>query len=346
MILTELPDLPPRPQTLRNAEARRRFYARWGRENAVISGRARRAEYAVIRQALSIKCLAGGTERYFLGRRSVCVTDASWLVLNDGSEYGSLLESESGAYSFSLFLRPGLANEVAHALRLDEARALDEGGTPQVAMADFHEQLRPHDAIISPVLHGIQAAVAAGERGEDWLEEQLTLLAGLLIREEHRHRRAREQALGQLRPAVRRELSRRLLLAEGYMRENLAASLSLRDIARHAALSPWHLLRRFREVHGTTPAPWLRRLRAQRALRLREDPARSWQEIALAVGASRASLWRMMREGVPAQPEAVFSESPPARAGTGRRSAPSSSSRRRWSTPRAGARCRRERAST
>lgn len=346
MILTQLPDLPPRPETPGNAGARRSFYARWGQENAIISGHARRAEYAVIRQALSIKCLAGGTERYFLGRRSVCVTDASWLVLNEGNEYGSLLESGSGAYAFSLFLRPGLADEVAHAQGLDAAEALDEGREARAAPVIFHEQLRPHDARISPVLSSIQVAVARGERDEDWLEEQFTLLAGLLIREEHRHGRSREQALVHLRPAIRRELSRRLLFAEGYMREHLSESLPLRDIARHAALSPWHLLRRFRELHGTTPALWLRRLRVQRALRLRANESLTWDEIALAVGASRASLWRMIRQCAGERAEAVFSDRSSGGAGTGRRSAPSSSSRRRSNTPRAGARCHREPAST
>ena len=58
MILTTLPDLAPRPETAGNAEFRRRFYARWGRENAIVCGHARHAEYAVHPQTLSVKMAA------------------------------------------------------------------------------------------------------------------------------------------------------------------------------------------------------------------------------------------------------------------------------------------------
>ena len=42
MILTELPDLPPRPETPANAAFRRDYVARWGKENTVLCGRTRR----------------------------------------------------------------------------------------------------------------------------------------------------------------------------------------------------------------------------------------------------------------------------------------------------------------
>ncbi len=347
VIFTELPDLPPRPQTGANAAFRRRFYARWGTENSVISGRSRGVEFAVVRQALSIKCVCGGSERYFVGRRDVPVSDSTWLVLNSGREYGSLLQTDRSAYTFSLFFRPGLAEEVAAACRYDLGRALDNGSEAARMPVAFHEQLRPHDRMLTPAIRRIQRAVALGECEGPWLEERLTLLAGALIRAEHRQQESREAAFAHLRPAVRGELSRRLLAAEAFMREHLAQPLTLRVIARQACLSPWHLLRRFRELHGTTPAIWLRRLRTQRALRLRCDRALSLQDIAVETGISRASLWRAMRRGGSLDAEAIFdatvagaAANPPAD-DSARRNAASRSLRRPPSTPRAGAHCRR-----
>src|SRR5262245_27565368 len=112
VIFTELPDLPPRPLTARNAQFRREFYRRWGRENAVISGSARYAEYAPLCQTLSIKCVARGTEDYFVDRRRITDSDDTWLVLNEGRTYSSVLDAPAGAYTFSIFFRPGLAREV------------------------------------------------------------------------------------------------------------------------------------------------------------------------------------------------------------------------------------------
>ena len=50
------------------------FYQHWGRENCVISARARHAEYPPYQQRLSIKAAWNGTEDYFIdGRRVAAV---------------------------------------------------------------------------------------------------------------------------------------------------------------------------------------------------------------------------------------------------------------------------------
>ena len=93
MILTSMPDLPPRPLTVGNAAFRESFYQRWGRENAVVCGRTREAEYATHRQTLSIKAAWGGRERYLLSDREVAVDDDHWLVIDEGRAYGSVLRA-------------------------------------------------------------------------------------------------------------------------------------------------------------------------------------------------------------------------------------------------------------
>ena len=91
MILTQLPDLPPRPATARNAAFRRMFYDRWGKENWIVCGRAHRAEYPEYRQTCSIKAVFQGSEHYYVDRRRLTVTDETYLVLNEGRSYGSQL---------------------------------------------------------------------------------------------------------------------------------------------------------------------------------------------------------------------------------------------------------------
>ena len=113
MILTTLPDLPPRPQTAANAAFRQQFHARSGHENAIVSGRSTHAEYAAIPQTLSIKMTVGSRERYFLPRREVVVDDDNLLVLNEGSCYGSLLQATRAAWTFAIFFRPGMQEELA-----------------------------------------------------------------------------------------------------------------------------------------------------------------------------------------------------------------------------------------
>jgi len=55
-----------------------------------------------------------------------------------------------------------------------------------------------------------------------------------------------------------------------WIRDNLARSLTLDDIAAHAGVSTRTLIRRFREQTGTTPLQWLHRARIRQAQHLLE----------------------------------------------------------------------------
>jgi AraC-like DNA-binding protein len=302
VILTELPDLLPRPETPRNAAFRREFYRRWGRENCVISGSAHRAEYRVFRQMLSIKCVARGTEDYFIDRRRIRVTDGTWLVLNEGRAYGSLLEGPGEAYMFSIFFRPGLAREIAGGLRQSLSQALDSGPGDPTVDAEFAETLRHHDSSVSPVLRYIQREVAQGMRDELWLEEQCQFLLTRLLRSQQRQPRPLDD-ISAMRPERRVELLRRLERAEDFMHARLPESISLQDIAAAAHISRFHFLRVFQSVYGVTPVAFLRDLRVRRALALLESTRHGVAEIAMSVGMSRVALWRALRAGGYARPQ-------------------------------------------
>jgi len=185
MILTELPDLPPRPLTARVAAFRRDFYRRWGRENCIVSGMSRHAEYGLFRQTLSIKCAAQGSEVYFVDRRRVTVSDDTFLVLNEGRVYASSLNSATDTYSFSIFFRPGLGDEIAAGLQRPLDSALEDGSLPVKGCIEFDESLQHHNSKITPVLRFIQRQIAAGVRDENWLEEQCQFLLERLITAHH-----------------------------------------------------------------------------------------------------------------------------------------------------------------
>jgi AraC-like DNA-binding protein len=296
VILTEMPDLPPRPETPRNADFRREFYRRWGRENCIVSGVSRRVEYRLIRQMLSIKCVARGDETYFVGRRRVTVSDDTYLVLNEGRNYGSVLETPAEAYSFSIFFRPGFAQEVAGALGRSLTQALDDEGGTGPAQIEFDETLHPHDSSISPVLRFIQRQVAAGVRDEHWLEEQCQFLLARLIAAQCRRQVRLPADLLNARPAKRAEVTRRLARAADFMHAHAAEEVTLSDIAAAAHLSRFHFVRLYQLAHGNTPMAALRELRMRRAIALLESTTLPASEIAARVGMSRIALWRSLRQ--------------------------------------------------
>ena len=290
-----MPELTATPRSAGEADFRREFYRRWGRENCIVSGSTRRAEYGLFRQTLSIKCVARGAETYFVDGRRFTVRDDSYLVLNEGRTYASLLEAREPAYSFAIFFRPGLAREVAAALRDSPTRMLDEPANRQ-APVEFAENLRSHDRTVSPVVRFIQREIARGTRDEHWLEEQCQFLVERLVRAHDDDAAQARNRLAGMRPANRAEILRRLGWATDYMHGHLGERIGLREIAAAARLSRFHFLRLFQIVHGKTPAEYLRSLRLRRALTLIESHRLDAREVAARTGMSRISLWRGLVE--------------------------------------------------
>ena len=295
MILTELPDLPPLPETRYNKAFREAFYKQWGKGNWIVCGWAHRAEYTRFRQTLSFKMVNDGTERYFVDGRRISVTDNTYLVLNEGREYSSVLESPRRAFSFSIFVRPGLAGEVAHAAPQSLGAALDTGAGTSTAPVEFSENLRVHDHRVTPVLRYIRHYVEAGERDEAWFEEQYLFLVARLLAEERARPRLAER-LNQARPSTRHELERRVGWGIDYMLSNMHRSLELTDIAAAARLSMYHFAHVFQQAHGLTPMTYLRRARLERAMGLLEAREMTVNEVAEKVGLSRIALWRGVRK--------------------------------------------------
>lgn len=291
MILTTLPDLPPRPETRANAAFRRRFYARWGRENAVVCGHAAHAEYAAIPQTLSIKMTLGGREHYFLPRRELVVDDDNLLVLNEGACYGSLLRAQRTAWTFAIFFRPGLQHEVAAQHRRSLQAALDRPGEPPRPV-EFAEHLRPHRGAVSERLKHIARAVCAGERDEVWLEEQLTVLLAAMLANE-----CDPVAQASTRPALRAELHRRLRLAADYIESHYTRDLTLAALAEVAHLSRFHFVREYARLFGMSPHAYLIRKRARAAERLLAAGETHREMIAQRCGfGSRWSLQRALAQ--------------------------------------------------
>jgi AraC family transcriptional regulator len=294
VILTRMPDLPPRPETPANAAFRREFYRRWGREWAVVAGSARHVEYLPYTQALSVKTVSAGREHYFVDGRRITVTPDDYLVLNEGRRYGSLLESTRVATSFCLFFPFGAAARCVREMAQSLPEALDLPEVEPDRTPTFAENLRAHDALVSPVLRHIRREIERGTDDHAWLGEQFHYLLVRLLRAEAAVATLPER-LTCARASTRREIARRLGWAVDHMRSNLHEGLGLAELARAARLSPYHFLRMFRQAYGVTPVGYLRGLRTQRALQLLEATELDVDEIASRVGMTRLSLWRAVR---------------------------------------------------
>jgi AraC-like DNA-binding protein len=294
-LMRQMPDferLKPYPE---NARYRQWFYSRWGHENAVVSGTARNLEYLPWRQRLSIKVARGGRERYFIDGRSIAVDDDCYLILNDNRTYASRFDADVDIESFSIFFRPGLAEEVFGALNTSVEGALTGGGAEAPRAVEFAEVLHPHDSVVTPIVRYVQHAVRAGVEDGDWYEEQYQFLLGRMLA--HQRRLAeRMQRLPALKSTTRGEIHRRLGLALDLVHAAYERDIGLADMAGAACLSKFHFLRLFTELQGVTPHAYLQRKRAQAASRLLGNPGLTAVQVAERTGfRSRSTMARQLR---------------------------------------------------
>jgi len=285
---------------------RRNFYERWGRESAVISARARRAEYPEFRQLLSVKAAFGGAEDYFIDGRRITVDDDTFAIINTDRTYASRIEALRPVQSFSIFFDRSLPAQAWQSLSRAQS-ALDCPVDAEQWPVEFAEKLYEHDSLVSPVLRHIRVAVDSGPVEDAWLDEQLLFLLGRMVRLHNKKLRV-ESVIPSRKPATRKELLRRLGLGVDFMQTRYRDPVRLKDIAGAAHLSPFHFLRVFKSVYRISPSDYVNRKRAMAALRLLRESNWTMNAVADHVGfGSRTSLYRHLRAHYGVEPRELRS---------------------------------------
>ena len=296
IVTTQFPDLPPLPETPRNADFRQRFFSRWGRENSVFVASTRRAAYGPIPTALSFKTVVQGQVHLTLGRRRLLLEPGLFLLVNPGDHYSVDINSPHKVHCFSAHFRPELAHEVAGSHAQDWQHALEASGSRGPAPM-LRESLRPLDAPLQRMVQQLGASVAAGHADAIALEQQFITLLHSLLQCESRHQQAVLAALPSVRVSTRQELMRRVDWAADFILSNYAQDITLDQMAQAAHLSKFHLIRAFGQIKHCTPHQFLRERRAQVARRLLDDSTLDLETVAAAAGfGSRWTLQRALRQ--------------------------------------------------
>jgi AraC family transcriptional regulator len=234
-----------------------------GTASALMTGRVTR-DYVVreYRTPLSIKAVAAGQARYETPQGRYLVTPDVFLLLNDGQQYDMDVPAAWGTTTLCPFFAGGFVEAAVASARASEEKQLDGIEAPPI---EFCERLYPMTGAVAAALR--RAGVDAGATSiEDVFHDLAAALAAL--RDDVRRDMARFPAV---RLATREELYRRLHRARDFIASCYAEPLSVADVARVAAMSPFHLHRAFKRAFGVTPMRFLqsRRLHAAKAMLVR-----------------------------------------------------------------------------
>jgi AraC-like DNA-binding protein len=201
--------------------------------------------------AVSIAAVTEGTFQYRTGAGSAVLAPGGVLLGNVGACFECGHEHSVGDRCFSLSLSPELMEGVVAAV-------------PGVRQVAFAVPSLPPLPSLMPVLAAAQAAREDAEAGE--LEELALRLAEAVV----------ATAAGVRKPAYRVSRRDERRVSEALRRIEAAAhdELALAELARGAAMSPYHFLRTFRQAVGMTPYQFVLHTRlARAAVRLRSSDA-------------------------------------------------------------------------
>ncbi len=230
---------------------------------------------------LSIKSMWNGRATYLLENGRLTVDDDCYLILNDQQPYTIHIEGKETIESFCIFFPARWAGDVLRTFMTPADTLLDEieGDTA----VSFYDVLHRHDLLVTPILQRLRHAHKQGDVDQEWQTEMLHyLLTAMLQVQRQVHQEAAK--LPAARTTTRKELYRRLHIGRDFICDNLQESLSLEQIARHAALSPYHFLRSFKKLFGQTPHTYLTEQRLNQAQHLLAQTDIPITDICLAVG--------------------------------------------------------------
>jgi AraC family transcriptional regulator len=269
--------------------------AHWGRDNCIVWGQARHADFGPFTHPLSIRAVWSGVEYCHVDGRTLGVDCDNFLILNHGRIYSTSIRSAQPVESLAICFRSELVESIHGAAAASAEEALERGDTFEARSSDFFEHLQPHEATISPMLRLIREHLLRGFDEQAWYDEQLVDLLARM-RSHREQLLARVDGLALMRATTRREVYRRIARATDLLHTNYAQGVDLDTLAKVAALSKYHCLRLFKLVHGVTPHTYLQRKRIGAAVRLLESTRLTVREVASSVGfADDSTLARQMR---------------------------------------------------
>ena len=243
---------------------------------------------ARIHGPLSVRAVWGGHQSCVIGRRTLCVDEDSYLVVNAGREYAVRADGGRSGESLTVFISDATLR--GHA-GISVGESYSGEGHELLA-----EHLRPHGGPVSQYLQRIRDARRRGVTDNDWYSNQIRMLYAQLV-ESNDELQRRSMVFAPAGASTRMELLRRVMTATDYINSYYMSSITLDDIACAALLSKFHLARLFRSFHGVSPAAYLRAKRIRTAERLIERSDADLADIAERSGfGSRWSMFRALRQ--------------------------------------------------
>ena len=232
---------------------------------------------------LSVRGVINGYHYYKTGSQDRVVKKDNYLIVNQGQTWESEIASESPVEAIVIAFNPDFLATAVDSLTLKATKLLDNPFNKDKKVVNFFENTYPNDAQIQQLFLQIREQLLKKSK-EAIVFEQLYFDLFEKIYSTHQQAIKQTQLIPAKKITTKKELFYRLGIAKDYMLAHLKRPITLAEISRVAALSPYHFLRLFRAVYQQTPHQFLTQERMKLAYYLLQSSSKTIKEICYAVG--------------------------------------------------------------
>lgn len=258
------------------------------------------------RSTLSVKYCLSDALRYVVGNEGIVVPPSALYITNAGQDM-ECLPCNPGIRALTVSFSNDLVQDVYRNHVRADKNLLDDPEPPSQPIRVF-QHVHHGSSPLAGHLHALALRMAASGDSNDLPFDVLYRLAeGLLALQSDMSRQMNR--MNARTPATREELYRRLLQAKEFMHDHWQNDLTIKHVARHVCLSPYHFHRNFREAFGLAPMRWFRQLKLQNAKAILATKCQSVSEVALHCGfADVFSFSKAFKRECGVRPSVVWSE--------------------------------------
>ena len=253
---------------------------------------------------LAIRSVLNGYQYYKIGDADRVVKKDNYLIVNEGQEWSSAIETEMPVEMMVVAFHPEFVNRAIYSWTASTEKLLDDPFFSENKQLNYFENTYPNDEAIFHSLAQLKQGILRKEEELFFEQAHFNLLE--LIFRKHQASEKQMDLIPAKKAAVKKELFLRLGTAKDYMDAHLGAPLDLAAISQIAALSPFHFLRLFKALYQTTPHQYLTKERMKRGHYLLQNSSKTIREISFEVGFENHSAFgRLFKNYYGLTPQAV-----------------------------------------
>lgn len=233
---------------------------------------------------LSLKFVFSGKQTYKLNRKEFVVHPDCFLMINKGTTFESIIQSDDYVQTCSISFDSNFINDMNRTIKSSTDYLLENLISDEKHDFDFPETLLPLKSNLLFNLHHIKNFVKNNSNDDHLLEQYLHHTFINYFEIFNNDVVLAEQRLDCLKQHTKTEVIKRLNLAKDFIYCNYNQRIELKAIAENSYLSVNHLLRTFKQAFGETPHQFLTKIRLKRANYLLKNTTSSINEIVSTVG--------------------------------------------------------------